>query len=294
MSTTETLRGWPKHIRSITEMPWEYKDTFMGTFDYENDFPYCVYIPENGMWHEPSALLCMLQDNYILFQGGAGKKPVVYPLKDIYRMEHGQILLNSWIEIGGMADGRPSVHRLTFNTVREELFRPFFKRFRRLHTPEKEEKQIGCEDKFSFLMKISYKFLNYGRRALLEGEEASHVVHQPGIRVRPIKRLPFNKAISTNTLFVCTDTELILLREQSVKMATSKYGVITDYIPLSTIRKAWTQQSRYEGTAEWTVELKNGEQLKTYVQDENRAKIASILTGSHYDINNISVYGAYH
>lgn len=295
MSSIETMRTWPKHIRNITEVPWEFKDAFMSTFDYERDFPYCVYVPDNGTWHEPTKMLCMQQDSYTLFQSnGTGTNPIVYALKDINRMEHGLILLSSWLELGGMVEGRPSSHRLTFNTVREELFKPFFKRFRRLHTPEDIQGQNETDDKFDFLLEKSYKFLNYGKSALLDGERAVDVIYQPGIRVRWFKKLPFLKNISNGTLFIRTETELILLREQSVKQITSKYGVITDFIPLSKIKTAWTSQSAYEGIAEWTVEMKNGEQLKTLVSEENKVRVGSILKQSQYGISNTSLYGTYH
>lgn len=275
MTSLETIRSWPRHIKDITEVPGEFKDAFMNTFDYANDFPYCIFSPENKTlrFREPPKLICMQQDTFYLFQpAGQATQIIAYPIQDIRYLEHGHILLLGWLDICGLANGRPSVGKITFTTTREELFRPFIERFRTTYIPE--DKQAQSDDSiFDTLIEGHYKFMHYGIQAMQGGEKVLELVFQPGQRVKLLRNIPIYKKLSTATLFIRTQTELIIVKEQGVKTPGHEYGAITDYIPLHRIGKTQLTSTKYEGVYEWALELQGGSMISIFISEDNKERM---------------------
>ena len=112
--------------------------------------------------------------------------------QDINYLETGTLLLHSWLEINGLVDGKLTVIKVEYNTVVEALFKQIIATIRStIHQLDQGDfAKAQCkkeQSKFEVLIKTNFKYMNFGKRSLLAGEQLQQFVLQPDIRVKFLK-----------------------------------------------------------------------------------------------------------
>jgi len=162
-----------------------------------------------------------------------------YPIDGINYIEVKSILLDSHIKISGVTkQGVSTSTTIKFNSANEYLFTPILQKMRSAISESKSAVQSSELDKFDYLLRSNYKFMNYARQSLLAGEKVIQSILQPEIRVPVFKALGriFSKTISPTHISILTDRELIVIREDEPQNRTvGKYGGLWNYIPLNKI-----------------------------------------------------------
>jgi hypothetical protein len=247
----KSVGAWPRVIKSYKDVPSEFLRVFP---EYEIAFPYTLVIPEEkGAFFQAlksAKMLCVSEDRLFLLEnirGIAVSKEI--PLDSIVSLEHGRILLKSWLKI---STGSNTI-TIPFNTVNENLFLPVIEAIRPAakHEALSPLSQIRHQQELSklgYLWKTNFKYFNLSRKSILPGESIREVVYQPEIQLSTLtlfKKPVFSKAI-TGHLAILTDHELILINEVE-KTKNSQhllYGGIFTYLPLKQISNVTFQEKK--------------------------------------------------
>jgi len=242
LSGAELARSsWAKPVESYADVPNVYKEFFDPLPADGRAFPYTVLTPSHERFiHRTSEKLICAFDNeiYVLERNGNLFEALCYPFEGISYIEFRTALLASSIKICGMTShGTHAASTLMFNSVTDYLFAPILKSIRLATIDSRDLVRSSTAEQFDHLVKVNYKFMNYARHSLLEGEKVIHFILQPEIRESMMTVLgkTYYKTISPTHMTILTDRELILIREESMRRKEDRYGGIWDYIPLSKI-----------------------------------------------------------
>lgn len=238
----KSVGAWPRVIRSSKDVPSEFLRVFP---DYETAFPYTLVIPEEkgGFFQslETAKMLCVSEGRLCFLEnvrGIAVSREI--PLDSIVSLEHGRILLKSWLKISTGSN----TMTIPFNTVHEHLFLPVIEAIRPAVNSEELSPlaQIRHQQELSklgYLWKTNFKYFNLSRKSILPGESIREVVYQPELQISTLKlfgKSVLSKAL-TGHLAILTENELILINEvEKTKDAQHLlYGGIFTYLPLKHI-----------------------------------------------------------
>lgn len=240
-SSTQTMRSWTRVLESYEDVPEQFRQDFPS---YTGEFPYTVLIPEDklSLWSKRNEkMLILFEDRVVLLE--ALKKRIHTqncPFTDVLSLEYGKILLYSWLTISTPND---SLH-VKFNTTNTHCFEPIMRKVRREpHDAGPNDEPNGHYQeqlsRFLSLMRVNYKYMNYGRQSIRSGDCVLKLVYQAE---RCLRRFIFLKKVlfsqyASNHLSILTDKELILIREDPRRKNSKKnlYGAIFSYIPLQNI-----------------------------------------------------------
>ncbi len=239
----QTMSSWAKVIEPPETVPEVYRNSYNMELGHEPNLPYTVFAPAiAGLRHRTTEkLLCEANDTiYVWERAGDQVALAAYPLETISDLERGEILLFSWITIGGVTKaGEVSSTTIEFNTATSRHFARFVNKIR--PAPEFLE---GCtrdveQAKFDTLASESFKFTNFARESLVQGEQVQQIVWQPKIS-KPLTRLwryTFYQTLSLAHLVILTDKELIVIQddERSRESRGIRYGGKWHYIALKHI-----------------------------------------------------------
>jgi len=247
----QTMGAWTKVIESHAAIPEIYKDFFSSSVGSQEAFPYVVLAPA-FTWgrHKTTEKLVYEVDDTLYIVAGTGTEIVVhaYPLKTICDIEVGTILLYSWFTIHGMTTaGLMSATTVEFNSTSLRHYAAFIAKIRPQPSAADDAELQKAQAAFDYLATESFKFMNYGRSSLVEGEKVIYTLWQPEIRERifPWLRVPLYRTVSTAHLAILTDKELILIREDERSSRGKKgvrYGGVWQYIPLRSIVSVSVEQ----------------------------------------------------
>ncbi len=232
-SSTETMRTWAKLIDHYEDIPIEFQPIFPKPTEA---LPYTLLLPEDKhseFQQEGSKLICLYEDYFTLYTVHQNERQSLSStFADVIYLERGRVLLNSWLTIETIS-GTAS---LRFNTTNNHLFQPIIDKIRQ-GMVQRPLYGGGVPDlsKFDFLDKINFKYMNYGRACIRNGDEVVDVLHQPeqDIQVIGFFGKMFYRRYRTNHLTVLTEQELILIREDEPirnNFDPTNGGVFT-YIP---------------------------------------------------------------
>jgi hypothetical protein len=241
----QTRLSWASVAKSRSEVPEIYHEFFDALPVEEKDpFPYTVISPTYKGFLQPEneKVICRADDSLcILEQKNGGLIARRYPRSEIFLLETGTILLNSWFTIRGTdSTGAISATTIKFNSVTEHLYAPFVEWFRLASKPAGEATVTAAgTSPFDALAEVNFKFMNYGRKTISPGEQVLQILLQPEIRetVFAFLRYALTRRVAPAHLAILTERDLILIRDdpsQRVKTKTP-YGGIWNYIPLSKI-----------------------------------------------------------
>jgi hypothetical protein len=166
------------------------------------------------------------------------------PISGILYLESGTVLLNSWLEIVWICDGRPERTRIVFNTVSRIFFEEMGGLIRQLiqqNSGIKLSQISGGGQGLERLQAMPYKFKSLiPLHLLLAGEQIQAAAFQPSIwRKKP----PFFRThVAARMALVRTGSHLILAQENLTSDEES-YGLTAQFLPLRSVRCGSFQDS---------------------------------------------------
>lgn len=264
-SLPKTATIWPRVISSPKKLPVEYLHVFP---EYDTGFPYTLLIPEDTgrlfRRQKPADVLCVFDDKLVFLEYIRGKAvSQTIPLTSILSLEHGRILLNSWLKISTGLETR----MVSFNTVNESLFLPVIESIRpnvksEYLSPLSQIRHQEELSKLGYLWKSNFKYFNLSRKSILPGESIREVVYQPEIELPTFtlfKKPVLSRAL-TGHLAILTDNELILINEvEKTKDAQHLlYGGIFTYLPRKQIANVTFEYKNGDTDCLMTVRLADG------------------------------------
>jgi hypothetical protein len=231
--------SWAKLISSWQEFPEEFAEVFASFMTGKYNFPYTVYAPSYkwGLSKKTNAKLISIFDNKIIFFEKIKNVIITreYDFKNINYMERGQLLLYSWIKIVGTINGNIIAVVIEFNLVVEHLFEHIIKTLRvstnNIVYAKNDEISTAEKQKFNYLAKINFKYMNYSKASILPGEKVYSIAYQPLVSKKYFKI--FSKIKIFPHILILTETEFIIIQDE--KNQLSNYGGIRDYLLLSRI-----------------------------------------------------------
>ncbi|MBN1995139.1 MAG: hypothetical protein JW953_20780 [Anaerolineae bacterium] len=235
----QTMRAWARRIYTLSEVPEVYREFF----EPLPVFPYTVLTPsyEGFLARLNPKLVCTLANQIYVLEHRSNRLEVTcYPLAEINYIEAGTILLKSWLKISGVTPNGLVASSFQFSAVTQPFFYPIIEPARLISPSSNPPADLQVErEKFTYLLNLHFKFMNYARRSILPGEQVIASLLQPEIQTKVLAL--FNKTfyhtVSPAHLSILTDRELILIKEDPQKWTGSdtRYGGIWTYIPLNRI-----------------------------------------------------------
>jgi hypothetical protein len=263
----QTMLSWAKVPESLDEVPEIYRDSCQAILGGAGPFPHVVLTPAvRGARHKATEkLLCEVNGVFHIWEClGSQVVSTAYPLKTICSIEVGNILLYSWLTISGLTtDGIKSSYVIPFNAATGRHLAPFINKMRPAPGNPDEITWQAEQAKFDYLLVDNYKFMNYARESLVQGEKVIDSLWQPQIR-RPLFAIlgwPVFRTVALTHLAVLTDKEIIFIQDvkHSVKDTGGRYGGIWQYVPLGHIL-AVSLSEAVDGTMTLSLSLDNSAQ----------------------------------
>jgi hypothetical protein len=279
-SLDPSMRTWARKLTSYEEVPSGFQEVFP---EYTSQFPYTVLIPEEQLspFHNKrgARLLCLDEDQLVSIEAVRGKAVATsYPLDMITYLEHGRVLLKSWLKIS--SPWRSTT--IAFNTTSEQVFTPIIEAIRpdvRYGEPEQLRQAQHQQElsRLGYLWKRDFKYFNLGTQSILPGEKVLETVYQPDIHLTTLnmfKRPVFSK-ILTGHLTVLTDKELILIRESNRTKSPKKslYGGIFTYIPLHQIKRIFFEDKTGKTDCVMNITLSDNAVLRSEFSTESAVNL---------------------
>jgi hypothetical protein len=233
------MDSWAREIKSYQEVPEEFKKVLASFETGQSRFPYTLYAPPDkwGLRKKTHAKLIVIFDHKILFAEKVKNGIVTqeFEFENVNYIERGTLLLYSWIRIVGMIDNNIFNVVIEFNSVVKHLFEQIIKSLRislnnialRENAPFEAESQ-----KFDYLMKIDYKYMNYSRDSIIPGERVCSIIYQPVVSKKDFIFFTTIKIFPCS--LVLTENELIVIHDEE-RQSKSRYGGIWTYIPIRKI-----------------------------------------------------------
>jgi len=250
-SLSKSMIARPRVVKSHEDVPSEFLRVFP---EYEAAFPYALVIPEEkGTFFQSlksAKMLCVSENRLFLLENVRGLAiSREFPLDSIVSLEHGRILLNSWLKI---STGSNTI-TIPFNTVNENLFLPVIEAIRPRVTVEELSPfyQVQHQQelaKLGYLWKTNFKYFNLSRKSILPGESIREVVYQPEIEFSALTlfKKPVIQRTLTGHLAILTENEFILIKEVEKTKAPEHvlYGGIFTYLPLKRISQVTFEEKK--------------------------------------------------
>jgi hypothetical protein len=239
----QTMSSWAKVIESPEGVPKVYRSSFNTVLSHEPTMPYTVFAPAiAGLRHRTTEkLLCEAHGMiYVWERVGDRVALAAYPTETISDLEMGEILLFSWITIGGVTQtGEVTATTIEFNTATSRHFARFVSLIRPTPDPLSGFALDVEQAKFNYLMAESFKFGSFACNSLIEGEQVHQIVWQPKIR-KPLTRLgklTFYQTLSLPHVVILTDKEFIVIQddERTRENRGVRYGGKWRYVALKHI-----------------------------------------------------------
>lgn len=182
----QTMTSWAKVIQSYEDVPEIYKNSCKSLLETRTPFPYVVLAPVISDYKQRTTekLLCEI-DGILHIWGRSGKQIIstAFPLKTIYSLEVGSVLLFSWLTVSGLtSEGIADSTTISFNTATQRFLAPFIKQMRPASVVVNEADWQRELANFDHLSSSEFKFMNYARESLVRGDRVICSIMQPKIR----------------------------------------------------------------------------------------------------------------
>jgi hypothetical protein len=283
----QTMSSWAKVIESPEAVPEVYRSSFNTVLGHEPTMPYTVFAPAiAGLRHRTTEkLLCEAHDTiYVWERAGRRAALTVYPLETISDLEMGEILLFSWITIGGVTQaGEVSATTIEFNTATSRHFARFVSLIRPAPDPLAGLALDVEQAKFNYLTAESFKFGSFACSSLIEGEQVHQIVWQPKIR-KPLTRLgkfTLYQTLSLSHLAILTDKELIVIQddERTRENRGVRYGGKWRYVALKHIDAVALSVQRDDVLTLSLTLAPGGRQLESIFAASRKEQLARLQAG---------------
>jgi hypothetical protein len=282
----QTRLTWARVIESYEAVPPAYRTFFEPFCAEEQIFPHTLIVPTyDGFLHRPTEqIICDLGDELcVLKKQGTRFESRCYPLDAITFVEMRTSLLTSSIKISGITkQGEPAVSVFEFNSITDPLFTPIVDRIR----CTARASRIGAQamdqhlekEPFSQWSRLNFKFMNYARRSVPDGDTVIDTILQSEIRTHLFTLLgkPIYRMTTFTHAHILTDRELIIIREDEKLTGKGRYGGIWTYIPLDKIADL-SLSARDRDLILFTIRLRPGECIEQLFQATKEAEIARMM-----------------
>jgi len=238
------MDSWARPVRDYKDIPEIFRSYYDKNLGKSVGFLNAVYAPADswGKRKTNEKLLILFETDIVFLENVKNNiTSVFYPIQNINYIENGSILLYSWIKINGEVNGETKSSLVEYNTVVESIFKPIINKLRILlcDIDISEISEETCV--FDCLIDIDYKFMNYAKNAILNGEKVIDFIYQREIKVPYLKL--FTRIKSTSHMAILTNKELIILKEENAKSTKdARYGGIWIYIPVHKILSAYIEK----------------------------------------------------
>ena len=282
MSSTQTMKSWAMEIKSPEDVPRAFRDAFISLAPKEGGFPYTVYSPpfkssrikSNARllftWDEKLAILTKVKSNI---------ESILFEFKNLDYLEHGSILLASWIKLEGTSSDREFTSvTVGFSTVVDALFLKILDMIRHTYLFNGTGVRETEKDKFNYLANKNFKFMNYSKQSIRDGEEIRANLYEPEIEVENYKLFGkvFYKRISPAHLLIIADKEVIILRDPD-SLRLSSYGASWGFLPLSRIQAISSSLDESSGYCTLKIRLTGGEEIPLIYRGNRKEELEDIM-----------------
>lgn len=240
----QTMTTWARVIDSYADVPDIYKTSCQAVLEEREPFPYVVLVPsvKDNRLNEVENLLCEINGIFYVWER-IGNKVVssAFPLKEIYTLEAGIVLLSSWLTISGLTTaGSATTARIGFNSSSVRHLLPVINKMRPAPADIDDAAWQVELAAFDYLASANFKFMNYARESMVRGEKILQSILQPKIRrqVFDLFGYKFYRTVGLAHLTILTDKEIIFIRddEDTTEVRGERYGGVWQYIPLQKIQ----------------------------------------------------------
>jgi hypothetical protein len=236
----DSAQSQPRAISSYEEIPTGFLAAFPGA---DEGFPYTVIIPEGEAFSLLESvnpqMLCLYTDRLVNLEAIEGEvQKSEYALSTISSVEHGRVLLNSWVTIHSASRTKT----FNFSSSADQVFSPIIKALRAAANAPASEDAAPQEEiaKLGHLWKNNFKYFNYAKQALSPGSAIRASVYQEDI---PLSKLnifgkPVFSSYLSGHLALLTDRELIFIKESEEIRAIkdTSCGGVFSFIPLDMVK----------------------------------------------------------
>jgi hypothetical protein len=279
-------QSWARLARSYEEVPNVYR-AFLDALpaNEASPFPYTLLTPTfKGIYGKPEheRLVCAAGSHIHVLERIENRfASTSYHIDNISYVECGVILLYAWITIHGLADsGLVSSTTFAFNTVTDHIMYPLIVRMRSAQGYATVVDHGADRPRLSYLADLNFKFMSYGERSLLPGENVVQIIYQPEIRREVLGALGFqlSRSISPAHVVILTDREIILLRDDDSQrwLRGSPHGAIWAYVPRQRIGSV-TLGSRDNNMLSLSIDLRGDLRIESMFESSKADQLESLL-----------------
>ena len=283
----QTMSSWSKVIESPDAVPDVYRSSFNTVLGHEPTMPYTVFAPAiAGLRHRTTEkLLCEAHGTIYAWERVSNRVILAaYPTETISDLEMGEILLFSWITIGGVTHaGEVSATTIEYNTATSRHYAHFVSLLRPAPDQRAGLTLDGEQAKFNRLASEDFKFGGFAFSSLVEGEQVRQIVWQPKIRkaLTRLGKFAFYLTLSLPHVVILTDKELIVIQddERTRENRGVRYGGKWRYAALKHIA-AVALSAKGDDTVTLSLTLvPGGRQIEIVFATSLKEQIARLRTG---------------
>ncbi|HVO18181.1 MAG TPA: hypothetical protein VMU15_02930 [Anaeromyxobacter sp.] len=277
MLSSLTVRAWPRRVDPAGPIPHPFHRSFMALELGGAEAPSILYGPRLrfGRYESTAKLLVWSGRRAACLDARrGGVVTTLMNLDEVSVVEWGQALLEAWLRIAAHGPTGHAVLRAEFNTVGRDLYLPLLLAARAAlyaGAPAAADRR----ERLDPLLSVDYRFVGFGRQALLPGAELRRSLFQPRV-TEPFLRL-FDQTRVRATLFLATQAELIVVQEGEGR-GPGRYGVTWTYLPLARIaqvvlspdpaRRVLLMRAMLPGEAEvrWELDTASEDAARAFLQ----------------------------
>ncbi len=277
MLSSLTIRGWPRRIEPAEPFPHPFRRSYQQLGLTEQDQPCLLYSPRLRFGrHESTAKLLVWAGQRLacLDARRGGVVTTVLSLDQVHEVEWGQELLEAWLRLVAHGPGGRAVIRVEFNAVGLELYKPIADTARSAAYAGAHLSAGDERAKLSQLMAADYRFVGFGREALLSGLELRRLWFQPRV-AGGFRRGPDGVRVPALLLLV-TQAELILVQELALRGA-GRYGTTWRCLPLRSIRGVALAPDPARNLVSLRVTLPEGSEVRAEVEASRLGALRAFL-----------------
>lgn len=279
----QTMSSWARLIESFEDIPEIYKNSCRALLQGRDPFPYVVLAPAISDYKQRTTekLLCEMDGVFHVWER-SGKQVVsaAFPLKTIYSIEVGSVLLFSWLTVSGLtSEGVAGSTTISFNTATQRFLAPFIQQMRPTPVTVSEADWQTELAKFDRLSSSDFKFMNYARESLVRGDTVICSIMQPKIRkhIFTVFGQKFYRTMTLSHLALLTNREVIFIRDDErtgeIKGRGERYGGVWQYVPLRSITSAEITETE-NGLLSLSIKLTvAGQQLDKVFEASNKKEL---------------------
>ncbi|MFZ5969426.1 MAG: hypothetical protein ACOYVK_19885 [Bacillota bacterium] len=276
-----SIANWPRVIERFADVPAEFKSCYQYVDTEQETLPYTIYMPSDywGKRITTEKLLYIYNRKVYLFEKLEDRIEMTFiPFNRIISIEHGKMLLYSWLKFSYAIEDRSKMIFIEYNSVTERIFRKVIdevrKSYMNIEHIEGTEKNIH---QLQDLMNQDYRFYNDAISGILPGQMVLDMIYQPEIR-RKVYRI-FSKRITPAHVTLLCEKEFIHIMEGVEKRGSlGKYCSIWTFIPLKLIDELKIERADESGdTVHLQISYGIEQSLKLIFSITNRSALERII-----------------